>query len=259
MNRLRPTDSNSYCTTLNQTSRAGPRASRSADGPIISRQDHETPRSPRACHRPPRPLADRRPAPGPRPDVPDRLARGAAGGGRVILRIEDLDATRVRAEAVTTALIDLRWLGLDWDEGPDVGGPNGPYVQSERKSVYDRRAGTSEGDRAGLSLHLHARRHRTGRQRTARGGRGADLSRHLLRAKCGRRRVPGRSPVRLAIPVSRRATWPGTTSSSAASSSTRRGSAAISWSAGTRLGPVLSACRGRRRRGDGRQPGDPRA
>ena len=38
-------------------------------------------------------------------------------GGRVILRIEDLDATRVRAEAVSTALIDLKWLGLDWDEG----------------------------------------------------------------------------------------------------------------------------------------------
>src|SRR5689334_21850075 len=58
-------------------------------------------------------------------------------GGRVILRIEDLDATRVRAEAVTTALIDLKWLGFDWDEGPDVGGPNGPYVQSERQSVYE--------------------------------------------------------------------------------------------------------------------------
>jgi glutamyl-tRNA synthetase len=55
----------------------------------------------------------------------------------VILRIEDLDATRVRAEAVTTALIDLKWLGLDWDEGPDAGGPNEPYVQSERKAVYD--------------------------------------------------------------------------------------------------------------------------
>src|SRR5437764_11603955 len=58
-------------------------------------------------------------------------------GGRVILRIEDLDATRVRAEAVTTALIDLRWLGLDWDEGPDVGGPSGLYIQSARQSFYD--------------------------------------------------------------------------------------------------------------------------
>ncbi|MGE3822070.1 MAG: tRNA glutamyl-Q(34) synthetase GluQRS [Isosphaeraceae bacterium] len=57
-------------------------------------------------------------------------------GGRVILRIEDLDATRTRAEAVDGAVEDLRWLGLHWDEGPDRGGPFGPYVQSERKDAY---------------------------------------------------------------------------------------------------------------------------
>ena len=59
-------------------------------------------------------------------------------GGRVILRIEDLDAGRVRDDARAAALIDLQWLGLDWDEGPDVGGPNGPYVQSERRALYDQ-------------------------------------------------------------------------------------------------------------------------
>jgi glutamyl-tRNA synthetase len=58
-------------------------------------------------------------------------------GGRVILRIEDLDATRARAEAREGALVDLRWLGLAWDEGPDVGGPRGPYVQSQRSSFYE--------------------------------------------------------------------------------------------------------------------------
>jgi len=57
-------------------------------------------------------------------------------GGRVVLRIEDLDATRVRAFAQEGALLDLRWLGLDWDEGLDVGGPSAPYVQSERSSFY---------------------------------------------------------------------------------------------------------------------------
>jgi glutamyl-tRNA synthetase len=92
----------------------------------------------------------------PSPDVIGRLAPSPTGGlhlghartfliawlaarngcGRVILRIEDLDATRVRSEAVTTGLIDLKWLGLDWDEGPDVGGPNRPYTQSERKDKY---------------------------------------------------------------------------------------------------------------------------
>jgi len=58
-------------------------------------------------------------------------------GGPVVLRVEDLDASRVRPEAVASALVDLRWLGLDWDEGPDVGGPRGPYVQSERRAAYD--------------------------------------------------------------------------------------------------------------------------
>ncbi|WP_165244449.1 tRNA glutamyl-Q(34) synthetase GluQRS [Paludisphaera soli] len=58
-------------------------------------------------------------------------------GGPVILRIEDLDASRVRPEAADAALVDLRWLGLDWDEGPDHGGPRGPYVQSERRALYD--------------------------------------------------------------------------------------------------------------------------
>lgn len=58
------------------------------------------------------------------------------GGGRVVLRIEDLDSSRVRAEAKQSILEDLRWLGLDWDEGPDLGGPHAPYVQSERLSLY---------------------------------------------------------------------------------------------------------------------------
>src|SRR4051812_7371747 len=61
-----------------------------------------------------------------------------ARGGRVVLRIEDLDASRLRPEAIPGALVDLRWLGLDWDEGPDVGGPSGPYLQSGRLAAYAR-------------------------------------------------------------------------------------------------------------------------
>src|SRR5436309_6669364 len=53
-------------------------------------------------------------------------------GGRVVLRIEDLDASRVRPEAIQGAIDDLRWLGLDWDEGPDCGGAAGPYIQTHR-------------------------------------------------------------------------------------------------------------------------------
>ncbi len=57
-------------------------------------------------------------------------------GGRVILRIEDLDRSRARADAAQAAIEDIRWLGLDWVEGPDIGGPSGPYLQSERTEFY---------------------------------------------------------------------------------------------------------------------------
>jgi glutamyl-tRNA synthetase len=59
-------------------------------------------------------------------------------GGRFVLRVEDLDPQRSRAEHEREQLADLYWLGLDWDEGPDVGGPHGPYRQSERGSIYER-------------------------------------------------------------------------------------------------------------------------
>jgi glutamyl-tRNA synthetase len=57
-------------------------------------------------------------------------------GGRFILRIEDTDRTRYDAESEAQITESLRWLGLDYDEGPDVGGPNGPYRQSERTDIY---------------------------------------------------------------------------------------------------------------------------
>jgi glutamyl-tRNA synthetase len=57
-------------------------------------------------------------------------------GGVFILRLEDTDASRVTEEAVRGVLEDLRWLGLDWDEGPEVGGPNDPYRQSQRLDIY---------------------------------------------------------------------------------------------------------------------------
>src|SRR6202042_387454 len=56
-------------------------------------------------------------------------------GGSFVLRIEDTDTERSSAEMVTGILDGLRWLGLDWDEGPGIGAPHEPYVQSER---YDR-------------------------------------------------------------------------------------------------------------------------
>ena len=56
--------------------------------------------------------------------------------GHFVLRIEDLDRPRVRPGASERILSDLRWLGLDWDEGPDIGGSYVPYIQSERHEIY---------------------------------------------------------------------------------------------------------------------------
>jgi glutamyl-tRNA synthetase len=57
-------------------------------------------------------------------------------GGTFVLRIEDTDVERSSWEMVTGILDGLRWLGLDWDEGPDIGGPHAPYFQSERLDRY---------------------------------------------------------------------------------------------------------------------------
>ena len=57
-------------------------------------------------------------------------------GGMFILRIEDTDVERSQAEMVTGILDGLRWLGIDWDEGPEVGGPHAPYFQSQRLDRY---------------------------------------------------------------------------------------------------------------------------
>ena len=63
-------------------------------------------------------------------------------GGVFVLRIEDTDQSRVTPEYIESALDTLRWLGLQWDEGPEVGGPYGPYLQSERLDLYTEWAQT---------------------------------------------------------------------------------------------------------------------
>ena len=61
-------------------------------------------------------------------------------GGSFVVRIEDTDRTRYNPEAVDDFATSLRWLGLDWDEGPEVGGAYGPYYQSERLELYQQHA-----------------------------------------------------------------------------------------------------------------------
>ena len=57
-------------------------------------------------------------------------------GGKLIFRIEDTDRERVTDEYIARAVETMRWLGLQWDEGPEIGGPYGPYLQSQRLAIY---------------------------------------------------------------------------------------------------------------------------
>ena len=61
-----------------------------------------------------------------------------ATGGKFILRIEDTDRTRYNEEALKELMADLKWLDLDWDEGPEKGGDKGPYTQSDRLDLYQK-------------------------------------------------------------------------------------------------------------------------
>ena len=68
------------------------------------------------------------------------LAFAKANGGEFILRIEDTDQTRSTEQSEQMILDALRWVGLDWSEGPDIGGPHAPYRQSERGDIYKKHA-----------------------------------------------------------------------------------------------------------------------
>jgi glutamyl-tRNA synthetase len=81
------------------------------------------------------------------------LARGQ--GGTFILRIEDTDAERSSTDMVAGILSSLRWLGLDWDEGPEVGGPHAPYFQSERLDRH--RSGAARLIADGKAYHCYCR------------------------------------------------------------------------------------------------------
>lgn len=69
-------------------------------------------------------------------------AYARANGGQFILRIEDTDRNRLVETSLGAIMESLRWLGLDWDEGPEVGGPHEPYFQSQRLPLYQRAANT---------------------------------------------------------------------------------------------------------------------
>jgi glutamyl-tRNA synthetase len=75
-------------------------------------------------------------------------------GGQMVLRVEDTDASRSTRESEEAMLEDLRWLGITYEEGPDVGGPNGPYRQSERKEIYNKKLQVRRLTDATAMLHI---------------------------------------------------------------------------------------------------------
>src|SRR5580693_4363443 len=86
-------------------------------------------------------------------------------GGEFILRIEDTDQARSTAESERAILDALRWIGLSWDEGPDVGGPHGPYRQSERTEIYRHHAEMLLGSGAAYRCFCTAEELETARER----------------------------------------------------------------------------------------------
>src|SRR5882757_3868694 len=133
------------------------------------------------------------------------LARGA--GGTFILRIEDTDVERSTRESEAASLRDLRWLGLDWDEGPDIGGSHGPYRQAERLHLYQSYAKELLTAEAAYYCFCSAAQLDAERQRALadeRPARYAGTCRRLTREQAAARIAAGERPaIRFRVPEHR--------------------------------------------------------
>ncbi len=129
------------------------------------------------------------------------FARGR--GGKFILRIEDTDQARSTPESERAILESLRWLGVPWDEGPDVGGPHAPYRQSERTAIY--RDHTARLIESGHAYRCFCTRERLEERRARATGAAAGYDRHcraIAPDESTRRAGAGEAfVVRLAIPI----------------------------------------------------------
>ena len=127
-------------------------------------------------------------------------------GGQFVLRIEDTDQTRSTKESEQAIFDALHWLGLDYDEGPDVGGPHGPYRQSERLDIYRREIARLIDSGHAYYCFCTAERLaelRAGQQARKEGSRYDRHCRSMDRAEAERRTAAGeRHVVRLAVPAS---------------------------------------------------------
>ena len=143
-------------------------------------------------------------------------------GGKFVLRIEDTDRERSTKESERAIFDALRWVGLSWDEGPDVGGPFGPYRQSERGEIYRKLGRRTRGEAGGISVLLHAGAARGAPPGAAREEDGLRLRRRLPQpaGEPGRAKSsPPASRTSSGSPSRKKARRASTTSSAARSSS----------------------------------------
>ena len=125
--------------------------------------------------------------------------------GQFILRIEDTDRKRFDPESLESLMNGLRWLGLEWDEGPDIGGPFAPYVQSQRQDSYREKA--QELVDKGAAYHCYCTPERLAKMREEqrRAGKGTGYDRHcrLLSDEERRQHQANGTPsvIRFAVPL----------------------------------------------------------
>jgi glutamyl-tRNA synthetase len=128
-------------------------------------------------------------------------------GGRFILRIEDTDVERSRLSFREELMAELRWLGLDWDEGPDIGGPSPPYSQAERGGFYGALFAKLESDGAAYPCYCSAADLELSRKLQRMAGRPpryAGTCRHLTAAQRAVNEARGLAPsLRFAVPPDR--------------------------------------------------------
>src|SRR5215813_7595754 len=101
-------------------------------------------------------------------------------GGAFILRIEDTDTERSSAEMVTGILDGMKWLGLDWDEGPGIDGPHAPYFQSQRYDGHRAAATSLVAEGRAYYCYCSAERLRQQRERAEARGEAWQYDRHCL-------------------------------------------------------------------------------
>lgn len=132
-------------------------------------------------------------------------------GGQFILRIEDTDQKRYEARSLESLMRGLRWLGLEWDEGPDIGGPHAPYIQTERAAIYQEHAQMLLEKGAAYRCYCTAERldEMRAEQRRKKQATGYDRRcRHLRPDERAAREAAGASSVvRLAVPEEGKTTF----------------------------------------------------